>query len=291
MDNATEYGAEVQRLAGEIDDALDILRIHNPKEDPFELLDYGSDEDTSDEEDDVSDIKDWPEDIVDASGPYDHKLLPEGTVPVIRVDNYFSEKWKAMITSLRSQKPIDQPKFMETKLHDYQRLGVATSFTFAYWHWLIVSVHRKLKWILENGPLDGAILGDMMGLGKKIQAMTACKLLQHHRGCTNLIVTSASSAPKWEAEIMRHLNEVQSKLLYPWQFYDLPSFMQVKSGKWAWVIVTYEQLVQLFKKAKKAEEAATKAIEKGEPAVKEDCSFYSPGWDLANTLIRFLVVD
>lgn len=62
---------------------------------------------------------------------------------------------------------------------------------------------------LAHGPFKGGILGDYMGLGKTLAAITACEELSATTaGAFNLVITTKACLPQWQDELSRNFHPV-----------------------------------------------------------------------------------
>lgn len=94
--------------------------------------------------------------------------------------------------AMHAVKPIDSFEGLETKLHKYQAHGV--SKILHCW----------------NDMNKACILGDVMGLGKTLQAILACIMDRERCGSFDLVVTTKSCAQQWRDEIDKHFDEVRN---------------------------------------------------------------------------------
>ena len=61
---------------------------------------------------------------------------------------------------------------------------------------------------LADSFFKGGILADAMGLGKTLQIITTCEMLERVPGAFNLIVTTKTCADQWKHELKKNFHPV-----------------------------------------------------------------------------------
>ncbi|KAK0942437.1 hypothetical protein LTR29_006023 [Friedmanniomyces endolithicus] len=141
------------------------------------------DEDDEDEEDD-DDEDDDDEDDEELTGSNHAEYVFMVGKTAIYAWEYLGKEWSEWINSLHSgETPYGPPKGLLTQLREWQLTGM----------------NGLIK--LAECSYHGAILGDEMGLGKKLTAICACEHLKSYSGAYNLIVTSKARVKQWRDEL------------------------------------------------------------------------------------------